>query len=136
MNSTSSTSAPPAPERTPAAQAAAARPMPAVARHPMRHLTQVRVAGVLEADAQLLPASSTKPERLQLLLRPQRGLPYLAVMALDSAGDRDAVQQELAAHSLRRGALLTVAGNGLELHQHEGQTVLTLTHAHGLVIPH
>jgi len=124
----------PAPER--AAAAAVHRPMPAVVRHPMRHLTQVRVAGVLEADAQLLPAVGTKPERLQMLLRPQRGLPYLAVMALEQPEDRAAIQQELAAQALRRGALLSVAGHGLELHQHEGQTVLTLTHAHGLVIPH
>lgn len=107
--------------------------MPAVVRHPLRHLTQVRVAGVLECQAELLPAGAQHGARLHLLLRPQRGLPYVADVELDVDGER-AVREELL--HLQRGALVSVAGHGLELTQHAGQAALKLTHAWGLVIPH
>lgn len=122
-----------APKPEHAAAAAHHRAMPAVVRHPFRALTQVRVTGVLEADAQLHPAHDDKPAHLLLLLRPQRGLPYLARMDLSPA-DELAVHSEAA--NLRRGALLSVAGQGLEIIQHDGTHALRITHAQGLVIPH
>lgn len=102
----------------------------------LQQLPLVRVGGKLTEDAQLGTTTGHEPRcLLTLQLQPAKGLPYVA--RLDLGTDvTDRMQAEEALPYLRRGALVSVAGDGIEPRFDHGHAVLRVIGARLLVIPH
>ena len=105
--------------------------MPATTPNPAAVHSRVRVAGVLQHDAQLHPITGGGA-LLALKLQPAKGLPYLARVNLGlDVADHMAAQAELP--RLRAGVLVTVAGDGLELRTDHGHAALYVLRARDAV---
>lgn len=102
---------------------------------PFEQLASVRVTGVLRANAQLYPtagAGGVASATLILMLQPAKGLPYEARVDLGTnVADHVLAQAEL--RYLRAGALVSVAGDSLELRADHGDAVLRVVHARDAV---
>lgn len=109
--------------------------MPPISKARFADLSLVRVTGVLTADADLAQTTGAQPHSLlTLLLQPPCGLPYLARVDLGcDITDHMAAEAELP--RLRKGALVSVAGDALDLRTDHGHAVLKLRGARALVIP-
>lgn len=107
-----------------------------IGQHNFSHLSNVRVSGVLTADAQLAPTMGAEPHTLLCIdLQPPVGLAYHARIDLGP----DPTERMLAEGHLpylRRGALVSVAGKALELRIDHGHAVLRVIGACDLFIPH
>lgn len=91
----------------------------------------LRVTGVLACDALLYPATG-RGALLVLRLQPAQGLPYEARLDLGTdVADHMAAEAELP--RLKRGVLMSVAGDALELRADHGQAVLRVVHARDAV---
>lgn len=97
----------------------------------MAHRASVRATGVLTADAQLFPTTDGGAF-IQLQLQPARGLPYNARVQLGTDATAHLLAEAELAH-LRAGALVSVAGDGLELRQDHGHAVLRIVGARDAV---
>lgn len=98
-------------------------------------LASVRVTGLLTADAQLAETTGAEPHTLLTLqLQPPTGLPYLARVDLGpDVAERMLAEAELP--YLRRGALVSVAGQSLELRTDHSHAVLKVVGARDVFIP-
>lgn len=97
--------------------------------------SNVRVTGVLTADAHLAPTTGRDPHTLLFLdFQPPHGLPYHATVDLGAdAMDHMAAEADLPL--MRRGALISVAGHALELRADHGHAVLRVVKACDVFIP-
>lgn len=114
---------------------AAAQPLPMGIGHArLAHLASVRVTGVLTADAQLAHTPGREPHALLTLqLQPDKGLPYMARIDLGTdVADHMGAEAELP--RLRTGALVSVAGDALELRHDHGHAVLRVVRARDAVV--
>jgi hypothetical protein len=101
---------------------------------PPRHLGALRVTGSLTADAQLQLALGQPPHmHLVLALQPQEGLPYIARVDL-GADAADHMGAEALLPQMRRGAVLSVAAQALELRTDHGHAALRLVQPHSVLI--
>ena len=109
---------------------------PPSTNHPrLGHLASVRVTGVLTADAQLYPTAGVGGEpRAMLMLRLQQaaGLPIEARVDL-GPNVADHLQAHAELRHLRAGALVSVAGDALELRADHADAVLRVVHARDAV---
>lgn len=108
---------------------------PHVTRHLWADLASVRVTGTLTADANLATNIGRTPGALLILdFAPPHGLPYHA--RIDLGTDvADHMQAETQLPYLRCGALVSVAGDALEMRTDHGHAALRIVRARALVIP-
>ena len=101
----------------------------------LQALASVRVTGTLTDDADLCSGVGREPHAFLILrIEQPRGLPYEARIDLGTdVADHMAAEADLP--YLRRGALVSVAGAGLQPRTDHGHAVLMVQRAHGLVIP-
>lgn len=91
----------------------------------------LRVTGVLADDAQLYPTTG-QGAMLMVRLQPAQGLPYEARLDLGlDLADHMAARADLP--RLKRGVLMSVAGDALELRTDHGQAVLRVVRARDAV---
>lgn len=95
---------------------------------------RVRVSGVLTEDAQICPTTGSPAHALLVLhLQPPAGLPYTARVDLGTD-----VADHMLAHielpRMRRGAVVSVAGDGLEPRTDHGHASLRLVNARDAVL--
>lgn len=102
----------------------------------LQRLPLVRVGGTLTEDAQLGSSTGGEPHSLLTLhMQPARGLQVFA--RIDLGTDvAERMRAEEALPYLRRGALVSVAGDGIEPRTDHGHAVLRVIGARLLVIPH
>lgn len=95
---------------------------------------QLRIAGHLADDAQLLHSTGAQPVALlRMRVQPAQGLPYLATVPLGTdVADHMAAEAMLPA--LRRGAVVSVAGRALSLRTDHGHAALRLEQPHSVVV--
>lgn len=98
----------------------------------LAHLGRIRVAGVLHDDARLYPAG-VGGAFIALQIRPAQGLPYVARVPLGSNPSHHLQAQADVAH-MRAGAMVSLAGDGLELQADHGHAALRVVHARDLVV--
>lgn len=103
-----------------------------IQRAALQQLASVRVTGTLLQPGQITATPGSVPTyTLHLLFEPRHGLPYEARMQLGT--DPQAARSALP--HLTTGALISVAGDALELVTDHGLAVLALRGARDLVIP-
>lgn len=109
-------------------------PALSISRPPLARFSNLRVSGVLTADAHLAPTAGREPRALLMLhLAPARGLPYEARIDLGSClADHIAAEAEL--RHMRAGAFVSVAGDALELRADHGRAALRVVHARDAVV--
>jgi hypothetical protein len=101
---------------------------------PERHPGLVRVSGTLTEAAELRPTTSQPPHLLLCLqLQPARGLAYVARVDL-GPNPGDHLNAEACMPYLRRGAVVSVAGEALELRADFGHQVLRVVDPHSVVV--
>lgn len=107
---------------------------PPVLRTDLRRWAGARVSGVLSEDAQLVPTLGNEPHALLLLhFEAPHGLPYYARVDLGTnAADHAAARAELP--HLRRGALVSVAGDALQVCRDHGREQLRVVRARDVVV--
>lgn len=95
---------------------------------------QLRIAGHLADDAQLLHSTGAQPVALlRMRVQPAQGLPYLATVPLGTdVADHMAAEAMLPA--LRRGAVVSVAARALSLRTDHGHAALRLEQPHSVVV--
>lgn len=94
----------------------------------------VRVTGVLQHDAHAALSTGAQPHCFLILqIEPPMGLPYWAQMDLGT-DVADHLRLEGLMPGLRRGALVSLAGNGSGLRSDHGRFVHTLTEPYGLIL--
>lgn len=115
--------------------AKAIRPHITILRWRLHNLSSVRVSGTLSTDADLGAGIGQSPGAVLLLqFQPPQGLPYVARMELGtSVADHLHAQAQLP--YLRRGALVSVEGDSLELRADHGHAALRVVRARNLLIP-
>jgi hypothetical protein len=101
---------------------------------PQRYPGALRVTGTLTAPAQLRHTVGPQPKLLLCVqLQPATGLPYHA--RIDLGTDRaDHMAAEAMLPHLRAGAVLSVAGAALDMHQAQGREALRVLGAHSAVL--
>lgn len=107
-----------------------------IERQRLSELSSVRVTGTLTTDADLVTTVGHTPGALLILdFAPPHGLRYHARVELgtDVAAH---MQAEACLPYLRTGALVSVAGDALEMRADHGHAALRVVHAHALVIPY
>jgi hypothetical protein len=106
---------------------------PPVQRADLRRWAAARVSGVLTEDAQLAPTLGAEPHALLILhFEAEGGLPYYARVDLGAhAADHMAARAEL--QHLRRGALVSVAGDALQVCRDHGREQLRVVRARDVV---
>jgi hypothetical protein len=106
-----------------------------IARQLWADLASVRVTGTLTTDADVAATVGQDPHVLLILdFAPPHGLPYHA--RIDLGTDvADHMQAEGYLPYLRTGALVSVAGDALEMRTDHGHAALRVVRARALVIP-
>lgn len=95
---------------------------------------RVRVSGVLSEDAQICPTTGNPPHALLVLhLQPPAGLPYTARVDLGT-DVADLMQAQADLPLMRRGAVVSVAADGLEPRTDHGHASLRLVNARDAVL--
>lgn len=109
------------------------RPRP-VQHVDLRRWAVARVSGALTEDAQLAPTVGAEPHALLILhFEAEHGLPYYARVDLGTdAADHMAAQAELP--HLRRGALVSVAGDALQVCRDHGREQLRVVRPRDVVV--
>lgn len=109
---------------------------PRITRQPLwAELASVRVTGTLTGDADLAATIGRTPGALLILdFAPPHGLPYHARIDLGTEL-ADHMHAEAQLPYLRRGALVSVAGDALEIRTDHGHAALRIVRARALVIP-
>lgn len=108
---------------------------PRITRQLWADLASVRVTGSLTADAYVAATIGRTPGAILILdFAPAQGLPYHARIELGTEV-ADHMQAEAALPYLRIGALVSVAGDALELRTDHGRAALRIVRARALVIP-
>lgn len=93
----------------------------------------LRVTGRLVADAQIYPSTQRHGALLVLTLQPEHGLPYEARIDLGTdVAEHMAAEQMLP--QLVRGAVMSVAAEGMDLRHDHGHAVLRLHRPHSAVL--
>lgn len=119
-----------------AASTAHASPRPVcIDRQRLARLSNIRVTGTLTADAELATTMGNPPGAVLILdFAPPRGLPYHA--RIDLGTDvADHMQAQACLPYLRIGALVSTAGDALEMRTDHGHAALRVVRARALVIP-
>lgn len=100
----------------------------------LRKYANARVSGVLTDDAHMAPTMGAQPHMLLVLdFAPAQGLPYHARIDLGTdATEHMAAEAELP--RLRRGALVSVGGDSLQLCRDHGHELLRVVGARALVV--
>jgi hypothetical protein len=102
--------------------------------HPLRHPGALRVTGSLTTAAELRPTTENPPHLLLCVqLQPERGLPYVARIDLGTDVADHMAAEALLPH-LRRGAVLSVAAEAMELRSDHGHQVLRLVQPHSALL--
>jgi hypothetical protein len=111
------------------------RPPPRLQRVTLHKFANVRVTGVLSADAHMTLTSGREAHQLLFLdFEPATGLPYHAAVDLGvDVTDHMAAQGMLPA--LRAGALVSVGGDALQLRTDHGHAVLRVVGARDVFVP-
>lgn len=101
---------------------------------PCRPVDDVRVTGVLAADAQLVTSAGREAHRFLLVdLKPAHGFPYHAQVDLGTdAHDHRAAEALLP--QLRAGAVVSVGGTELRLRTDHGHAVLAVLGARNVLL--
>lgn len=108
---------------------------PRITRQLWADLSSVRVTGSLTTDADLAATIGRTPGAVLILdFAPPQGLPYYARIDLGTEV-ADHMQAEAVLPYLRIGALVSVAGDGLEMRTDHGHAALRIVRARALVIP-